>query len=79
LHIPLHVGSCEADLPGERRQARQTPPPDQKTRRRVAAELNVDLEQLDQRKLAANKELNDLVAAPGTGLLDLNGIGPSGA
>lgn len=50
-----------------------------KTRRRVAAELIVDLERIYQRKKAANKELNALVAATGTGLLDLNGIGPSGA
>ena len=50
-----------------------------KTRRRVAAELIVDLERIYQRKKAANKELNALVAATGTGLLDLKGIGPSGA
>jgi transposase len=50
-----------------------------KTRRRVAAELIVDLERIYQRKKAANKELNALVAATGTGLLDLQGIGPSGA
>ena len=50
-----------------------------KTRRRVAAELIVDLERIYQRKKAANKELNALVAATGTSLLDLKGIGPSGA
>ncbi|TWP38054.1 IS110 family transposase [Leekyejoonella antrihumi] len=50
-----------------------------KTRRRVAAELIADLERIYQRKKAANKELNALVAATGTSLLDLNGIGPSGA
>lgn len=50
-----------------------------KTRRRVAAELIVDLERIYARKKAANKELRDLVAATGTGLLDLPGIGPSGA
>jgi hypothetical protein len=50
-----------------------------KTRRRVAAELIGDLERVYQRKKAANKELTELVAATGTGLLDLNGIGPSGA
>lgn len=50
-----------------------------KTRRRVAAELISDLERVYQRKKAANKELTDLVAATGTGLLDLHGIGPSGA
>jgi transposase len=50
-----------------------------KTRRRVAAELVADLERIYARKKAANKELSELVAATGTGLLDLNGIGPSGA
>src|SRR3954468_18881325 len=50
-----------------------------KTRRRVAAELIGDLERIYARKKAANKELTELVAATGTGLLDLPGIGPSGA
>jgi transposase len=50
-----------------------------KTRRRVAAELIADLERVYARKKDANKELTELVAATGTGLLDLNGIGPSGA
>ena len=50
-----------------------------KTRRRVAAELVGDLERIYARKKAANKELRDLVAATGTSLLDLPGIGPSGA
>ncbi len=50
-----------------------------KTRRRVAAELISDLERIHARKKAADKELRALVAATGTGLLDLNGIGPSGA
>ncbi len=50
-----------------------------KTRRRVAAELIADLERIYARKKAANKELTELLAATGTGLLDLNGIGPSGA
>ena len=50
-----------------------------KTRRRVAAELISDLERVYARKKAANKELTDLVAATGTGLLNLNGIGLSGA
>ena len=49
-----------------------------KTRRRVAAELISDLERIYARKKAANKELTELLAT-GTGLLDLNGIGPSGA
>lgn len=50
-----------------------------KTRRRVAAELTADLERIYLRKKAADKELRELVAATGTGLLDLHGIGPSGA
>jgi transposase len=50
-----------------------------KTRRRVAAELISDLERIYQRKKAANKELNQLVAATGSTLMDLHGIGPSGA
>jgi transposase len=50
-----------------------------KTRRRVAAELITDLERIYARKKAANKELNELLAATGTTLTDLHGIGPSGA
>ena len=50
-----------------------------KTRKRVAVELVTDLEKIYARKKAANKELTDLLAATGTGLLDLHGIGPSGA
>jgi transposase len=50
-----------------------------KTRKRVAAELVADLERIYARKKAADKELKALVAATGTGLLDLHGIGPSGA
>ena len=50
-----------------------------KVRRRVAAELVGDLERTYRRKKAADKELTELVRATGTGLLDLQGIGPSGA
>jgi transposase len=50
-----------------------------KTRKRVAGELVADLERLYRRKKEANKELIALVKATGTGLLDLHGIGPSGA
>jgi transposase len=50
-----------------------------KTRKRVAMELVVDLERVYARKKAANKELIELVKQTGTGLLDLHGIGPSGA
>ncbi len=50
-----------------------------KTRKRVAMELVLDLERIYTRKKAADKELTALVAATGTGLLGLHGIGPSGA
>jgi transposase len=50
-----------------------------KTRRRVAAELVADLERVYDRKKAADKELNALLAATGTTLTQLHGIGPSGA
>ena len=50
-----------------------------KARRRVAAELISDLERIYQRKKDANKELNALLAATGTTLTSLHGIGPSGA
>jgi transposase len=50
-----------------------------KTRKRVAAELVTDLERIYARKKAADKELTELVKATGTSLLDLHGIGPSGA
>jgi transposase len=50
-----------------------------KARRRVAAELVADLERIYKRKKAADKELKELVVATGTTLMDLPGIGPSGA
>jgi transposase len=50
-----------------------------KTRPRVAAELISGLERIYARKKAANKELTELLATTGTGLVDLPGIGPSGA
>jgi transposase len=50
-----------------------------KARRRVAAELIGDLERIYQRRKTADKELTELVAATGTSLMKLNGIGPSGA
>ncbi len=49
------------------------------TRKRVAMELVEDLERVYQRKKTANKELVELVKQTRTGLLDLHGIGPSGA
>jgi transposase len=50
-----------------------------KARRRVAAELIADLERVYARKKAADKELKELLVATGTSLMDLHGIGPSGA
>ena len=50
-----------------------------KTRRRVAAELVADLERIYARKKAANKELTELVEGHRHQLLDLHGIGPTGA
>ena len=50
-----------------------------KTRRRLAVELIGELEAIDSKIKAAEKELTALVAARGSTLLDLNGIGPSGA
>jgi transposase len=50
-----------------------------KARRRVAAELVSDLERIHARSKAADKELKDLVAATGTSLMGLHGIGPTGA
>jgi transposase len=50
-----------------------------KARRRVAAELIADLERVYRRSKEADKELKELVAAAGTTLMDLHGIGPSGA
>ena len=50
-----------------------------KTRRQLAAELVGELEAIDKKIKAANKQLTELVAATGSTLLELNGIGPSGA
>jgi len=50
-----------------------------KARRRVAAELIGDLERIYQRTKAADKELRELLAATGSTLTRLHGIGPSGA
>ena len=45
----------------------------------MAAELIGDLGRIYQRKKAANEELKELVAETGATLMDLHGIGPSGA
>jgi transposase len=50
-----------------------------KTRRRLAAELTGELEAIDKKTRALDKELAGLVTARGSTLMDLHGIGPSGA
>lgn len=50
-----------------------------KLRKRVALELVSDLERVYLRKKQANKELVALLKTTDTGLLDLHGIGPTGA
>lgn len=50
-----------------------------KTRRRLAAELISELEAIDSKTRALDRELTRLVIARGSTLMDLHGIGPSGA
>lgn len=50
-----------------------------KTRRRLTVELITELEAIDKKMTAADKDLRELVIARGSMLLDLHGIGPSGA
>ncbi|GAB3328469.1 IS110 family transposase [Micromonospora halotolerans] len=50
-----------------------------KTRRRLAVELISELEGIDKKIKAAEKDLKELVAARGSTLMQLHGIGPSGA
>ncbi|WP_410609700.1 IS110 family transposase [Amycolatopsis sp. lyj-109] len=50
-----------------------------KTRRRLVVELIAELETIDRKMKAADKDLRELVIARGSTLLDLHGIGPSGA
>ena len=50
-----------------------------KTRRRLAVELISELEAIDKKTRALDKELTGLVTARGSTLMDLHGIGPSGA
>ena len=83
LLLELIPGGAKRDLSAAQAKALQAKvrPRDVvgKTRRRVAAELVADLERIYARKKAANKELTELVGATGTTLLDLHGIGPTGA
>jgi transposase len=50
-----------------------------KTRRRLAVELIVEVEGIDKKIKAIKKEISALVIARGSTLMDLTGIGPSGA
>ncbi|MFI7671977.1 IS110 family transposase [Nocardia sp. NPDC049526] len=50
-----------------------------KVRRRLAVELIDELERIDRKIKAANKELRELVIERGSTVMELNGIGPSGA
>ena len=50
-----------------------------RTRRRLAAELITELEATGKKMKSLEKELTALVTARGSTLLDLHGIGPSGA
>jgi transposase len=50
-----------------------------KIRRRLAVELIVELEGIDKKTKAVKTDLHDLVLARGSTLMDLTGIGPSGA
>lgn len=83
LLLELVAGGAKRDLSAA--QARKilagVRPTDEvgKLRKRVALELVVDLERVYLRKKEANKELVALLKTTDTGLLDLHGIGPSGA
>ena len=83
LLLELIAGGAKKDLSAAQAKAllAKVRPRDAagKTRRRVAAELTADLERIYGRMKAADKELRELIAATGTSLLTLNGIGPSGA
>jgi len=50
-----------------------------KTRRKLAAELIAELDGIDKRIEVATAELRELVEATGSTLLELHGVGPSGA
>jgi transposase len=83
LLLELLPGGAKKDLSAAQAKAliAKVRPRDvvRKTRRRLAAELIGDLEQIYARKKAADKELREVLARTGTGLVDLHGIGPSGA
>jgi transposase len=74
--VTIEVMTADEDVLGGGRFGTDTAG---KARRRVAAELIGDLERIYRRSKAADKELKELLTATGTTLMDLHGIGPSGA
>ena len=84
LLLELLPGGAQ-EVPVRRSRPRRCSPPcgrvtsSGKTRRRLAAELIAELAVIDKKIKTANRELHELVAATGSSLLDLHGIGPSGA
>lgn len=50
-----------------------------RTRRQLTSQLITELAGIDKQIKTAKAQLQDLVNATGSGLLELNGIGPSGA
>ena len=83
LLLELIPGGAKKDLPAAQAKVlvATVRPRDAagKARRRVAAGLISDLERAYQRKKAANKKPNALLAATGSTLTGLHRIGPSGA
>ena len=83
LLLELLPGGAKKFLPA--RQARSIIAPVRprdlagKTRRRLAVELIAELEATGKKSRALDKELTGLVTARGSTLMDLHGIGPSGA
>jgi hypothetical protein len=81
LRLELIPGGAKKDLSAAQAKAllAKVRPRDAagKTRRRVAAELVSDLERVYRRSKAADQELRELLAATGTSLIGLHGIGPS--
>jgi len=84
LLLDLIPGGAKKFLtPGQAAYLLRTMPPPvdivARTRHQLAVELVEELTTVDTRIKTANKQLGQLVAATGSSLRDLNGIGPSGA
>jgi transposase len=83
LLIELVPGGAKKALTARQARALLTDVPAgdvvRETRRQLAAELVDELEVIDARIKTAKKQLAALVAETGSGLMRLNGIGPSGA